>query len=455
MQRLARNVPARYHLKLKMAAMYAIACFLVLALVALSYRQLESLAKASTVLSLRVPSAGFSADPPHPPVSVIAKQQPLLKTADEGGVDVKDKLIATMEQKLRDLEARIQKLEKNAPKTYPIVKQLDYREKKRILVAGGAGFVGSHLVDHLMQQGHQVTVVDNFFTGSKHNIEHWIGHHNFELIHHDIVSPLFIEVDYIYNLASPASPPHYMMNPVKTIKTNTLGTINMLGLARRVGARLLITSTSEVYGDPAVHPQNEDYWGHVNPVGPRSCYDEGKRVAETLCYAYAKQESVEVRVARVFNTYGPRMHLNDGRVVSNFILQALQDKPITVHGSGKQTRSFQYVSDLIDGLVALMNANYSRPINLGNPEEHTIEEFAQIVKNLVGGSSKIEYVSTVIDDPQRRKPDITRAKKYLDWEPKVPLLDGLRKTVDYFKEELTKNSKTYNPQLNQNSTKLK
>ncbi|XP_037268314.2 UDP-xylose synthase isoform X1 [Rhipicephalus microplus] len=450
MHRHTGDVPARHNLKFKMTAMYLMACILVLALVALSYRQLGSSAKASSVPSVPVPSSGFNAGH-HPPVSVVTKQLPLLKTADEAGADEKDKLIATMENKLRDLEARIQKLEKNAPKTFPIVQQLDYREKKRILVAGGAGFVGSHLVDYLMQQGHQVTVVDNFFTGSKRNIEHWIGHQNFELIHHDIVSPLFIEVDYIYNLASPASPPHYMMNPVKTIKTNTLGTINMLGLARRVGARLLITSTSEVYGDPAVHPQNEDYWGHVNPVGPRSCYDEGKRVAESLCYAYAKQENVDVRVARVFNTYGPRMHLNDGRVVSNFILQALQDKPLTIHGSGKQTRSFQYVSDLVDGLVALMHANYSRPINLGNPEEHTIEEFAQIVKNLVGGSSKIEYVSTVIDDPQRRRPDITRAKKYLSWEPKVPLLDGLRKTVTYFKEELTKNSKTYNPQLSQST----
>ncbi|KAL1444256.1 hypothetical protein MTO96_029941 [Rhipicephalus appendiculatus] len=397
MNRQTGNVPARHHLKFNMTAMYLMACILVLALVALSYRQLGSTAKASSVST-----TGFNAGH-HPPVSVIAKQLPLLKTADEGGADEKDRLIAMMEKKLRDLEARIQKLEKNAPKTFPTVQQLDYREKKRILVAGGAGFVGSHLVDYLMQQGHQVTVVDNFFTGSKRNIEHWIGHQNFELIHHDIVSPLFIEVDYIYNLASPASPPHYMMNPVKTIKTNTLGTINMLGLARRVGARLLITSTSEVYGDPAVHPQNEDYWGHVNPVGPRSCYDEGKRVAESLCYAYAKQENVDVRVARVFNTYGPRMHLNDGRVVSNFILQALQDKPLAIHGSGKQTRSFQYVSDLIDGLVALMHANYSRPVNLGNPEEHTIEEFAQIVKNLVGGSSKIEYVSTVIDDPPEEK----------------------------------------------------
>ncbi|XP_077514783.1 UDP-glucuronic acid decarboxylase 1-like isoform X2 [Amblyomma americanum] len=447
MERPGAISSSRVQLRIKMACVYAVACLLTLAIVALSYRQL-AWSGATTASASPVAFASSDVKVLHP-VPAIAKPLPVVKSNYGGEADAKDQLIAAMEQKLRDLEVRIQKLEKNAPKTFPSVKQLDYREKKRILVAGGAGFVGSHLVDFLMQQGHQVTVVDNFFTGSKRNIEHWIGHHNFELIHHDIVSPLFIEVDYIYNLASPASPPHYMMNPVKTIKTNTLGTINMLGLARRVGARLLITSTSEVYGDPTVHPQNEDYWGHVNPVGPRSCYDEGKRVAETLCYAYAKQENVDVRVARVFNTYGPRMHLNDGRVVSNFILQALQDTPITIHGNGKQTRSFQYVSDLIDGLVSLMHANYSRPINLGNPEEHTIEEFAQIVKNLVGGSSKIEYVSTVVDDPQRRKPDIGRANKYLKWEPKVPLLDGLRKTVAYFKEELTKNSKTYNPHLSQ------
>lgn len=355
----------------------------------------------------------------------------------------KDAIIASMEGKLRELEARIKKLENTAPKDFPLVRQLDYRDKKRILVAGGAGFVGSHLVDVLMQQGHQVTVLDNFFTGSKRNIEHWLGHHNFELIHHDIVNPFFIEVDFIYNLASPASPPHYMLNPVKTIKTNTLGTINMLGLARRVGARLLITSTSEVYGDPEVHPQHEDYWGHVNPIGPRSCYDEGKRVAESLCYAYQKQEHLDIRVARVFNTYGPRMHPNDGRVVSNFILQALQNEPITIYGSGKQTRSFQYVSDLVDGLVSLMNSSYTQPVNLGNPHEHTIEDFAKIIKTLVGGTSKIVYTDKVEDDPQRRKPDITRAKTELKWEPKVELQDGLKKTVEYFREELNKNSKSF------------
>lgn len=288
-------------------------------------------------------------------------------------------------------------------------------------ITGGAGFVGSHLVDDLMMQGHEVIVVDNFYTGRKRNVEHWLGHENFELIHHDIVNPLFIEVDEIYHLASPASPPHYMENPVKTIKVNTLGTINVLGLAKRVGARVLIASTSEVYGDPEVHPQPETYWGHVNPIGPRACYDEGKRVSETLTYAYEKQEKVEVRVARIFNTYGPRMHLNDGRVVSNFILQALQNESITIYGNGKQTRSFQYVTDLVDGLVALMNSNFSQPVNLGNPVERTIEEFAEIIHTHIGGRSKIIHVNAMQDDPQKRKPDIARAKKYLGWEPRVSL----------------------------------
>ncbi|PVD19076.1 hypothetical protein C0Q70_21635 [Pomacea canaliculata] len=330
--------------------------------------------------------------------------------------------------KIRDLE--------QGKKKYPDVKFLTYKDRKRILVTGGAGFVGSHLVDRLMMEGHEVTVVDNFFTGRKRNVEHWIGHENFELLHHDIVNPLYIEVDEIYHLACPASPPNYMYNPIKTIKTSTLGTINMLGLAKRVRARVLLASTSEVYGDPEQHPQTEDYWGHVNPIGPRACYDEGKRVAETMCYAYNKQENVEVRVARIFNTFGPRMHMNDGRVVSNFILQALQNESITVYGDGTQTRSFQYVSDLVDGLMRLMASNYSLPINLGNPEEHTIMDFAQIIKNLVGGESRIVTKKPMQDDPQRRRPDITRANKYLNWEPKVPMMVGINKTIEYFRNEL-------------------
>uniref|UniRef100_A0A8C5X6H9 UDP-glucuronic acid decarboxylase 1 n=1 Tax=Malurus cyaneus samueli TaxID=2593467 RepID=A0A8C5X6H9_9PASS len=305
-----------------------------------------------------------------------------------------------------------------------------------MFITGGAGFVGSHLTDKLMMDGHEVTVVDNFFTGRKRNVEHWIGHENFELINHDVVEPLYIEVDQIYHLASPASPPNYMYNPIKTLKTNTIGTLNMLGLAKRVGARLLLASTSEVYGDPEVHPQNEDYWGHVNPIGPRACYDEGKRVAETMCYAYMKQEGVEVRVARIFNTFGPRMHMNDGRVVSNFILQALQGEPLTVYGPGTQTRAFQYVSDLVNGLVALMNSNVSSPVNLGNPEEHTILEFAQLIKKLVGSGSEIQFLSEAQDDPQKRKPDIRKAKLLLGWEPVVPLEEGLNKAIHYFRKEL-------------------
>lgn len=341
-----------------------------------------------------------------------------------------------LNNRIISLEKRISNLERNSPQKYPKVLRLSYADRKRILITGGAGFVGSHLLDRLLMNGHEVTVVDNFFTGRKRNIEHWIGHKNFELIHHDIVNPLHIEVDQIYHLASPASPPHYMFNPVKTIKTNTVGTINMLGLAKRVGARVLVASTSEVYGDPEVHPQNEDYWGHVNPIGPRSCYDEGKRVAEALSYAYAKQEKVDVRVARIFNTYGPRMHINDGRVVSNFISQSLQNNSITIYGSGKQTRSFQYISDLVEGLIALMNNNFTLPVNLGNPEEYSILEFATVIRTLVGGSSDIVYKDSVEDDPQRRKPDISRAIKYLNWFPKVSLKDGLKTTIEYFRQEL-------------------
>lgn len=327
--------------------------------------------------------------------------------------------IAELENKIIELSSLVRELGASIPKKYPDVTFLNYKNRKRILITGGAGFVGSHLVDTLMMLGHEVIVADNFYTGRKRNVEHWLGHENFELIHHDIVNPLFIEVDEIYHLASPASPPHYMLNPVKTIKVNTLGTINVLGLAKRVGAKVLIASSSEVYGDPTEHPQSETYNGNVNPIGPRACYDEGKRVSETLSYAYAKQEKVEVRVARIFNTYGPRMHINDGRVVSNFIMQALQNESITIYGNGKQTRSFQYVSDLVEGLVSLMASNYSQPINLGNPTERTIDEFAEIILQLIGSKSKYRTMPAVEDDPQRRKPDITRAKTFLNWEPRV------------------------------------
>jgi UDP-glucuronate decarboxylase len=308
--------------------------------------------------------------------------------------------------------------------------------RMKILVTGGAGFVGSHLVDRLMTQGHEVIVLDNFFTGKKDNLEHWIHHPCFSLIRHDVTEPILLEVDQIYHLACPASPPHYQYNPVKTIKTSTMGTIHMLGLAKRVRARMLLASTSEIYGDPEMHPQPESYWGNVNTLGPRACYDEGKRVAETMMYAYKNQNNVEVRIARIFNTFGPRMHPNDGRVVSNFIIQALQDKDITIYGDGGQTRSFQYIDDLIDGLVRLMNSDYDGPVNLGNPDEYSIKDFAVQIKEMTQSKSGIVYLPAVKDDPSQREPDITVAKRELGWEPKVHVKDGLRKAIDYFRSVL-------------------
>ncbi|KAF7233579.1 hypothetical protein EG68_10742 [Paragonimus skrjabini miyazakii] len=314
------------------------------------------------------------------------------------------------------------------------VRKLHWSEKLRILVTGGAGFVGSHLVDRLLQDGHEVIALDNFATGRRRNIEHWLGHSNFELLHHDVAEPIYIQVDEIYHLASPASPPHYMLNPVRTIKANTLGTLNMLGLARRTNAKFLFASTSEVYGDPEVHPQPETYWGHVNPIGPRACYDESKRLGETLTYAYYDRLGLSVRTARIFNTYGPRMQLNDGRVISNFIIQSLTNKPLTIYGSGNQTRSFQYVSDLVEGLVRLMASNYTLPVNLGNPVEYSILELANVVRKFTGSSSPIEYKPIPVDDPQRRRPVIDVAKTQLGWEPLVPLEEGLHETVEYFRE---------------------
>ncbi len=307
----------------------------------------------------------------------------------------------------------------------------------RILVTGGAGFLGSHLCDRLVKEGHDVICLDNYFTGRKRNIEHLMGTCNFELLRHDITFPVFVEVDQIYNLACPASPVHYQYNPVKTIKTNVMGAINVLGLAKRIKARVLQASTSEVYGDPAEHPQTESYWGNVNPVGLRSCYDEGKRVAETLFFDYHRQNRVDIRVVRIFNTYGPRMHPGDGRVVSNFIVQALQGRDITLYGDGSQTRSFCYVDDLIDGLVRMMNIDgFTGPVNIGNPDEFTIRELAEKVVKLTKSKSKTVYRPLPQDDPKQRRPDITLAEKQLTWRPSVPLEEGLRKTIDYFKNNL-------------------
>jgi len=307
----------------------------------------------------------------------------------------------------------------------------------RVLVTGGAGFVGSHLVDRLMERGNIVIVADNFFTGRKENIMHHLQNPFFELIRHDVVEPMLVEVDQIYHLACPASPVHYKHNPVKTIKTSVMGTLNMLGLAKRVGARMLLTSTSEVYGDPLQHPQTEDYWGNVNPIGVRSCYDEGKRVAETLCFDYHRQEGVDIRIARIFNTYGPRMALEDGRVVSNFVSQALRGDPMTIYGDGKQTRSFQYVDDLVAGLIALMDNDVEiGPVNIGNPNEFTMLELAEVVREVVNPKAQIVFKENTQDDPGRRRPDISKAKRTLGWEPKIKLRDGLPKMVDDFRERL-------------------
>jgi UDP-glucuronate decarboxylase len=301
------------------------------------------------------------------------------------------------------------------------------------LVTGGAGFIGSHLCERLLERGEEVLCVDNFFTGRKENIVHLLSNPRFELIRHDVINPLLIEVDHIYNLACPASPVHYQHNPVKTIKTNVMGALNMLGLAKRVGARIFQASTSEIYGDPAVHPQQEPYWGNVNPIGIRSCYDEGKRVAETLFFDYHRQNGVDIRVVRIFNTYGPRMLINDGRVVSNFVVQALRGEPLTIYGDGSQTRSFCYVSDLVEGFLRMMETeDFTGPVNLGNPGEFTIKELAEEVIRLTNSASQLEYKSLPADDPVRRRPDISLAQERLGWTPSVPLSEGLQPTISYF-----------------------
>ena len=306
---------------------------------------------------------------------------------------------------------------------------------KRILVTGGAGFLGSHLCERLLENGDEVLCADNYFTGNKNNILKLMDNHRFEVVRHDVTFPLYVEVDEIYNLACPASPIHYQHDPVQTTKTSVHGAINMLGLAKRLGAKILQASTSEIYGDPEIHPQPESYWGHVNPIGVRSCYDEGKRCAETLFFDYHRQHNLEIKVMRIFNTYGPRMHPDDGRVVSNFIVQAMQDKPITIYGDGSQTRSFCYVADMVTGMIALMatDKDVSGPINIGNPNEFTILELATKIKKLTDSDSEIVFKELPSDDPQQRKPNIELAKKTLDWKPKVELEEGILKTIDYFR----------------------
>jgi UDP-glucuronate decarboxylase len=312
-------------------------------------------------------------------------------------------------------------------------------DRKAILVTGGAGFLGSHLCERLLGEGHHVICADNFFTGCKENIAHLMDHARFKMVRHDVTVPLYVEVDEIYNLASPASPIHYQHDPVQTTKTNVHGAINMLGLAKRLKCRIFQASTSEVYGDPAVHPQREDYWGNVNPIGPRSCYDEGKRCAETLFFDYHRQHGLNIKVARIFNTYGPRMHPRDGRVVSNFIVHALTGEPITIYGDGSQTRSFCYVDDMLEGCVRLMNSpdGLTGPINLGNPEEFTIKQLAEMVIDMTGSKSQFTYLPLPGDDPARRRPDIDLAKRHLRWTPTVALRDGLRLTIEYFDHVLS------------------
>jgi UDP-glucuronate decarboxylase len=318
----------------------------------------------------------------------------------------------------------------------------NYNSRTRVLVTGGAGFLGSHLCERLLGAGHYVLCVDNFFTGTKENVAHLLSNPRFELVRHDITFPLYVEVDEIYNLACPASPIHYQYDPVQTTKTSVHGAINMLGLAKRVKAKILQASTSEVYGDPKVHPQTEHYWGHVNPIGFRSCYDEGKRCAETLFFDYRRQHNVRIKVARIFNTYGPRMHPNDGRVVSNFIVQGLKGEPITIYGDGSQTRSFCFVDDLIDGLLKLMQTpdDFTGPINLGNPNEFTIRQLADKVIELTGSKSKLDFKPLPSDDPMQRQPDISLAKKTLGWQPQVRLEEGIHKTIQYFQTLLVSNA---------------